>query len=334
MPVKVAINGFGRIGRLVLRKGIFQDGIDFVAINDITDPKTLAHLLKYDSVHKIFQGKIEAFDSEIKVNGKSVKVLSEKDPSKLPWKDLGIDIVIESTGIFTSRDKAAMHLDAGAKKVIISAPAKGEVDATIVMGVNHLGYDNSKHHVISNASCTTNCLAPVAKVLHDNFGIESGLMTTIHSYTNDQKILDLPHKDLRRARSAALSMIPTSTGAAKAIGLVIPDLEGKLNGIAIRVPTPDASLVDLVVRLKKTVKKEDVNEALIKAAEGAMKPYLQVSDEPLVSCDYIGNEASSTVDLLSTMVLGDFVKVLSWYDNELGYSNTVIHLIKMMSGKM
>ncbi|MBN1150315.1 type I glyceraldehyde-3-phosphate dehydrogenase [candidate division WOR-3 bacterium] len=334
MSVRVGINGFGRIGRLVLRNGINAPGVDFVAVNDITDSKTLAHLFKYDSVHKIFPGKVEVADSEIIVDGKKVKVIAEKDPTKLPWKELGVDIVVESTGIFTTRAKAAMHLEAGAKKVIISAPAKDTVDATIVMGVNHCVYDNSKHHVISNASCTTNCLAPVAKVLNDNFGIEKGLMTTIHSYTNDQKILDLPHKDLRRARSAALSMIPTSTGAAKAIGLVIPELDGKLNGIAIRVPTPDASLVDLVVRLKKPAEKDKINEMFIKAAEGPMKPYLQVSNEPLVSADFIGNPASSTVDLLSTMVLGDTVKVLSWYDNELGYSNTVIHLVDLISSKM
>ncbi|MBN1620177.1 type I glyceraldehyde-3-phosphate dehydrogenase [candidate division WOR-3 bacterium] len=334
MPVKIAINGFGRIGRLVLRKGIERDGMDFVAVNDITDPATLAHLFKYDSVHRTFPGKVEAQNEGININGKTLKVLSEKDPSKLPWKNLGIDIVVESTGLFTSRDKAAMHLDAGAKKVIISAPAKGQVDATIVMGVNHAVYDPAKHHVISNASCTTNCLAPVAKVLNDNFGVESGLMTTIHSYTNDQKILDLPHKDLRRARSAALSMIPTSTGAAKALGLVIPELDGKLNGIAIRVPTPDASLVDLVAYLKKTASKDEVNDAFIKASEKDMNPYLRVSREPLVSCDYIGNEASSTVDLLSTMVLGNMVKVLSWYDNELGYANTVIHLIDMISKEL
>ncbi|MGC9366393.1 MAG: type I glyceraldehyde-3-phosphate dehydrogenase [bacterium] len=330
MAVKVGINGFGRIGRLVLRCGYEDPEIDFVAVNDITDNETLAYLFKHDSVHGTFPHQVELTDQGIQIKGKNIKVLSERDPSKLPWKELGVEYVVESTGLFRTREKASMHLEAGAKKVIISAPAKGDVDATIVMGVNDSIYDPSQHHIISNASCTTNCLAPVVKVINDKFGITNGLMTTIHSYTNDQKILDLPHSDLRRARAAALSMIPTTTGAAKAIGLVIPEMDGKLNGMAIRVPTPDSSLVDLTCHVKANPSREEVNQALTEAAETYLKPYLQVTNQPLVSTDFIGNRASSTVDLLATMVINDLVKVLSWYDNEMGYSNTVVELIKMM----
>lgn len=330
MAVKVGINGFGRIGRLVLRCGYDDPEIDFVAVNDITDNETLAYLFKHDSVHGTFPHEVRLTEQGIEVKGKNIKVLSERDPSKLPWKELGVEYVVESTGLFRTREKASMHLEAGAKKVIISAPAKSEVDATIVMGVNDSIYKPSQHHIISNASCTTNCLAPVVKVINDKFGITNGLMTTIHSYTNDQKILDLPHSDLRRSRAAALSMIPTTTGAAKAIGLVIPELDGKLNGMAIRVPTPDSSLVDLTCQVKSNPSREEVNQALTEAAETYLKPYLQVTNQPLVSTDFIGNRASSTVDLLATMVINNLVKVLAWYDNEMGYSNTVVELIKMM----
>jgi glyceraldehyde 3-phosphate dehydrogenase len=330
MALRVAINGFGRIGRSVLRAAAKDKNIEFVAINDLTDAKTLAHLLKYDSVHGIFPGKVEAKGNELIVNGKAIKILAIRNPEELPWKAEKVDVVLESTGLFTSRDKAALHLKAGAKKVIISAPAT-DPDITIVMGVNHKDYDAKKHHIISNASCTTNCLAPVAKVLHDNFGIEKGLVTTVHSYTNDQNILDLPHKDLRRARAAALSMIPTTTGAAKAVSLVLPELKGKLDGMAIRVPTPNVSVVDLVVTLKKKTDADKINAALLKASKGSLKGILGFSDEELVSIDYNGNPLSSIVDGLSTKVIeGNMAKVISWYDNESGFSQRVIDLMKIM----
>ena len=319
----VAINGFGRIGRLVLR--VILSGhpeLNVVAINDLTDAKTLAHLFKYDSVHKIYPADISYVDDFLVVNGKKIKIYAEKDPEILPWKELGVEFVIESTGIFTSKEKASKHLKAGAKKVILTAPAKDEVDATIVMGVNHTSL-KPEHAIVSNASCTTNCLAPVAKVLQDKFGIENGLMTTIHSYTNDQRILDLPHSDLRRARSAAMSMIPTSTGAAKAIGLVIPELKGKLDGVAIRVPTPDGSLVDLCVNLEKEVTKEEINAAMKEAAETYLQGYLMYCTDPIVSIDIVGNGYSSIFDSLITYAKGKLVKVFSWYDNEYGYSSQI-----------
>ena len=329
--MRIAINGFGRIGRMVLRAAAKEKGIEFVAINDLTDAKTLAHLLKYDSVHGIFPGKVEVADNAIIVNGNVIKIYAEKDPSLLPWKKDKIDVVLESTGRFTSRDKAELHLKAGAKKVIISAPATNE-DITIVMGVNHNLYDPKKHHVISNASCTTNCLAPVAKIINDTFGIEKGLMTTVHSYTNDQNILDLPHKDLRRARAAAMSMIPTSTGAAKAVSLVLPELKGKLDGMAIRVPTPNVSVVDLVATIKKKADADKVNAALKKASKGALKGILGFCEEPLVSIDFNGNYLSSIVDASCTKVIdGNMVKVLSWYDNECGFSQRVVDLFKLVS---
>ncbi len=328
MAIKLGINGFGRIGRNLLRAAIGDSEIEFVAVNDLTDSKTLAHLLKYDSVHGKFDGTVEAGDSEIIVNGKSIKVLSERDPADLPWGDLGVQVVVESTGIFTKRADAEKHLKAGAKKVIISAPASDE-DITIVLGVNDDKYDPANHHIISNASCTTNCLAPVAKVLHDKFKIKHGLMTTTHAYTNDQKILDLPHKDLRRARAAAVSMIPTSTGAAKAVGLVLPDLQGKLDGMAIRVPIQDVSVVDLVAEVEADITAEEVNAAFREAADGPLKGILEITDEPLVSVDFLGNPASSTVDAISTKVLQNkMVKVLSWYDNEWGFSCRMVDLIK------
>jgi len=328
--MRIAINGFGRIGRMVLRAAVKEKGIEFVAINDLTDAKTLAHLLKYDSVHGIFPGKVEATDDAIIVNGKAIKIYAEKDPALLPWKKEKIDIVLESTGRFTARDKAELHLKAGAKKVIISAPATNE-DITIVMGVNDNLYDPKKHHIISNASCTTNCLAPVAKILNDAFGIEKGLVTTVHSYTNDQSILDLPHKDLRRARAAAMSMIPTSTGAAKAVSLVLPELKGKLDGMAIRVPTPNVSVVDLVATLKKKTDADKVNAAFKKASRGDLKGILGFCEEPLVSIDFNGNPLSSIVDAPSTKVLdGNMVKVLSWYDNECGFSQRVVDLFKLV----
>jgi len=334
MAIKVGINGFGRIGRLVFRAALSKESIDldFVAVNDLTDSKTLAYLLKYDSNFGTLSNKISAKEGAISIDRKDVKVIAEKDPAKLPWKELGVDIVIESTGRFTQVEKAQAHLQAGAKKVIISAPAKGECP-TFVMGVNEDAYDAKKDNVMSNASCTTNCLAPVAKVLLDEFGIEKGLMTTIHAYTNDQSILDFPHKDLRRSRAAALSMIPTTTGAAKAIGLVVPQLKGKMDGLAIRVPTPDVSLVDLTVSVKKEATAEQVNSALKKAAEGKLKGILEVCDEPLVSKDFQGNSASSIVDMLSTKTFGSMVKVLAWYDNEWGYSCRVIDLIEYIIKK-
>jgi len=327
----VAINGFGRIGRLVLRVILnSHPELNVVAINDLTDAKTLAHLFKYDSVHKIYPGNVSSEENYLVVNGKKFRIFAEKDPEVLPWKDLGVEFVIESTGIFTSREKASKHLKAGAKKVILTAPAKDEVDATIVMGVNHTSL-KAEHTIVSNASCTTNCLAPVAKVLQDKFGILNGLMTTIHSYTNDQRILDLPHNDLRRARAAAMSMIPTSTGAAKAIGLVIPELKGKLDGVAIRVPTPDGSLVDLCVNLEVEVTKEEVNMAMKEAAETYLKGYLMYTEEPIVSIDVVGNSYSSIFDALITYTKGKMVKVFSWYDNEYGYSNRVVDLLEYMS---
>ncbi|MBN2467545.1 MAG: type I glyceraldehyde-3-phosphate dehydrogenase [Deltaproteobacteria bacterium] len=326
MTVKIGINGFGRIGRCVVRAAVDNPGIEFVAINDLTDSKTLAHLLKYDSVHGTFDKAVEAAGEAIRIDGKTVSVLSFKDPAQLPWKDLGVEIVLESTGLFRDRSGAGKHLSAGAKKVIISAPAKSP-DTTIVMGVNETTYDPANHHIISNASCTTNCLAPVAKVLADGFGIEKGLMTTIHSYTNDQRILDLPHKDLRRARAAALSMIPTTTGAAAAVSLVLPELKGKLDGIAIRVPTPNVSVVDLVATLGKTTGTDEVNGALKTAAETNLKGILLYSEEELVSCDFNGSRYSSIVDAPNTSVIGgNMVKVLSWYDNEMGYANRMVDL--------
>ncbi|ABB32175.1 glyceraldehyde-3-phosphate dehydrogenase, type I [Geobacter metallireducens RCH3] len=331
MALRVAINGFGRIGRSVLRAAIKEKGIEFVAINDLTDAKTLAHLLKYDSVHGPFPGKVEAGNGEIIVNGKPIKILAVRNPEELPWKKEKIDVVLESTGLFTSREKAELHLKAGAKKIIISAPATNE-DITIVMGVNSNLYDPKKHNIISNASCTTNCLAPVAKVLHETFGIEKGLVTTVHSYTNDQQILDLPHKDLRRARAAAMSMIPTSTGAAKAVALVLPELKGKLDGMAIRVPTPNVSVVDLVVTLSKKADADKVNAALKKASKGSLKGVLGFSEEPLVSIDFNGNPLSSIVDAGCTKVIeGNMVKVLSWYDNETGFSHRVVDLMKLIA---
>jgi len=334
MAVKIGINGFGRIGRCALRIGADNPALEFVAINDITDPKTLAHLLKYDSVHGIFNKEVKAKEGGIQVDGKEIKILSSKDPAQLPWKDLGVDIVVESTGLFTDREAAAKHLTAGAKKVIISAPAK-KPDITIVLGVNEDKYEPNTHHVISNASCTTNCLSPVAKVLLENFGIKKGLMTTIHSYTNDQKILDLPHKDLRRARAAALSMIPTTTGAAAAVSLVLPELKGKLDGLAIRVPTPNVSLVDLVATLEKETNKEEVNAALKKASETTLKGILAFSEEPLVSCDFNGSHFSSIVDASNTTVIGgNMIKVLAWYDNEIGYATRMVDLVLYLAKKL
>ena len=336
MSIKVGINGFGRIGRNVVRAAqkMGAKDIDFVAVNDITDTATLAHLLKYDSVHGRYDGDVSAKGDAIVVNGDSIKVLAEKDPAKLPWKDLGVDLVLESTGRFTDRDQAAKHLEGGARKVVISAPAKKE-DITIVMGVNHDKYDPAKHHVISNASCTTNCLVPVVKVVIDKFGFVNGFMTTVHSYTNDQNILDLPHKDLRRARAAALSIIPTTTGAAKATSLVIPEVKGKIDGVALRVATADVSLVDLTCTVKKSTSIEEVNAAFKEAAKGSLKGILAVSDEPLVSADYIGNLSSSTVDLALTNVLeGTLVHVSSWYDNEMGYSARCVDLIRYIGEKL
>lgn len=334
MTVKIGINGFGRIGRNVYRAALNNPEVEVVAVNDLTDANMLAHLLQYDSVHGKLDQKVEVDgDDNLLVDGHKVKVLAERDPANLPWGELGVEIVIESTGIFTKGEAAAKHLEGGAKKVIISAPANGE-DLTVVMGVNEDKYDPASHNVISNASCTTNCLAPYAKVLNDKFGIKRGMMTTVHSYTNDQQILDLPHKDYRRARAAAENIIPTSTGAAKAVSLVLPELEGKLNGMAMRVPTPNVSLVDLVVELGQNVTADEINSALKEAAEGDLKGILAYSDEPLVSTDYNGNTNSSIVDGLSTMVLEDnMVKVLSWYDNETGYSNRCVDLAAYMAEK-
>jgi glyceraldehyde 3-phosphate dehydrogenase len=337
MPIRVGINGFGRIGRNVVRaaKAMSVKELEFVAVNDLTDTKTLAHLLKYDSVHGRFPGDVSAQADAVVIDGKPVKVLSEKEPAKLPWKDLGVELVLESTGRFTDRDQAALHLAAGAKKVIISAPAKKE-DVTIVYGVNHESYDPGKHQVISNASCTTNCLVPVVKVILDRFGFVSGFMTTVHSYTNDQQILDLPHKDLRRARAAALSIIPTTTGAAKATSLVLPELKGKIDGVSLRVPTPDVSVVALTCTVEKTTSADEVNNAFrAAAANGPLKDVLTVSDEPLVSVDYIGSLHSSTVDALSTnVVAGTLVNVTSWYDNEMGYSARCVDLLRYVGERL
>lgn len=336
MAIRVAINGFGRIGRNVVRaaRKMNSKDLDFVAVNDLTDVKTLAHLLKYDSVHGRFGGTVEARDGAIVVDGDEIKVLSEKDPSRLPWKDLGVDIVLESTGHFTDRDGAARHLEAGARKVVISAPGKNE-DVTIVLGVNEDKYDPARHSVISNASCTTNCLVPVVKVLLDTFGFERGFMTTVHSYTNDQRILDFPHKDLRRARAAAVSIIPTTTGAARATALVIPEVKGKIDGISLRVPTPDVSVVALAAVVSRATSNDEVNNAFREAAKGRLRGMLEVSDEPLVSCDYVGNLASSTVDALSTSVVdGTLVNVTSWYDNEMGYSARCVDLVRYVGSRL
>ncbi len=334
MSVKVGINGFGRIGRMVFRAALDHPDVEVVAINDLTDAPTMAHLLKYDSVHNALDNNIVADEKAIVVDDRKIPYSAIKDPAELPWKELGVDIAMECTGLFRDKENAGKHLTAGAQKVIISAPAK-EPDATIVMGVNHTQYDPKQHHVISNASCTTNCLSPVAKVLMDNFGIRSGLMTTIHSYTGDQRLLDFPHKDLRRARAAALSMIPTSTGAAKAVALVLPELAGKLNGLAIRVPTPNVSIVDIVVTIEKSgVSVNEVNAALKAAAEGELKGILGYCDEPLVSTDYNGNKLSSIVDAQTTYVVDQMVKVLSWYDNEAGYSNRMVDLAALVGSNL
>jgi len=328
MSVKIGINGFGRIGRCTFR-AIVQRGLDaeIVGINDLTDTKTLAHLLKYDSVHGIAPFDVEAADDGIVVNGKKIKITAERDPANLPWGEVGAEVIVESTGIFRKHEQAMLHVQAGAKKVIISAPGENS-DITLVLGVNDGDYDASKHNIISNASCTTNCLAPVAKVLNDNFGIEQGIMTTVHSYTNDQSILDLPHKDLRRARACAVSMIPTSTGAAKAVGLVLPEVKGRLTGMAVRVPTPNVSMVDLTVNLSKETTKEEINAAMKTAAENHMKGYLEYSEAPIVSIDLNGNPSSSIFDSPLTEVIdGKLAKVISWYDNEWGYSNRVAELV-------
>ena len=336
MATRVGINGFGRIGRNVLRAARMMKAteLEFVAVNDLTDTRTLAHLLKYDSVHGRYEGEVTAQSDAISVDGRSIKVLSEKEPAKLPWKDLGVELVLESTGRFTDREKAALHLAGGAKRVVISAPAKQE-DITIVYGVNHEAYDPARHQIISNASCTTNCLVPVVKVILDRFGFVSGFMTTVHSYTNDQNILDLPHKDLRRARAAALSIIPTTTGAAKATSLVLPEVKGKIDGVSLRVPTPDVSVVALTCVVQKSTSAEEVNAAFRDAARsGPLKNVIAVSDEPLVSVDYIGSLQSSTIDALSTNVVGDtLVNVTSWYDNEMGYSARCVDLLRYLGSR-
>ncbi len=333
MAVRVGINGFGRIGRNILRASLGNKDIEFVAINDITDAPTLGHLLKYDSIYGKANADISVKDNSIIVNGKEIKIIAERDPAKLPWKALNVDIALECTGLFTNREKAEGHITAGAKKVIISAPAKNE-DITICMGVNHESYNPSKHNIISNASCTTNCLAPVAKVLNDRFGIVKGLMTTVHAYTNDQRILDLPHKDLRRARAAALSMIPTSTGAAKAVSLVLPELKGKLDGMAIRVPVPTVSVVDLVAEISKTATAEEINAAMKEAADGKLKGVLEYTEELLVSADFKGNPHSSIFDAPSTKVIGNnMVKILSWYDNEWGFSCRMRDVVLLVASK-
>ena len=333
MAVRVGINGFGRIGRNIMRAALGNTGIDFVAVNDLTNAATLAHLLKYDSVLGNLDADVKPSADGITVNGEEFKVLSVKDPAQLPWKDLGVDVVFESTGLFTNRDGAAKHIAAGAKKVVITAPAKGQ-DITIVLGVNEQKYDAAKHHIISNASCTTNCLAPLAKVIHERFGLRKGWMTTIHSYTNDQNLLDLPHKDLRRARAAALSMIPTTTGAATAVGEVLPELKGRLDGFAMRVPTPNVSVVDLNALVEKKTSAEEVNAALREAADGPLKGILAYSEAELVSIDFRGNPHSSIVDAPYTKVMdGDFVKVLSWYDNEWGYASRCVDLLLTVVGR-
>ena len=333
MGIKVGINGFGRIGRNIMRAALGSKDLDFVAVNDLTSAETLAHLLKYDSILGNLDHKVTASGDSISVEGDTFKVLSHKDPAALPWKDLGVEVVFESTGLFTARDAAAKHLAAGAKRVIITAPAKGP-DVTLLMGVNHENYDPAKHQVVSNASCTTNCLAPVAKVLVEKFGIQKGWMTTIHSYTNDQQLLDLPHKDIRRARAAALSMIPTSTGAASAMGEVMPELKGKLDGFSMRVPTPNVSVVDLAVILEKNATADEINAAFTEAANGKLKNVLAVTNEQLVSVDFRKNPNSSIIDAAYTKVMdGDFVKVLAWYDNEWGYSNRCVDLLRYMAKK-
>ena len=334
MKTKVGINGFGRIGRNAFKAAYEKDAdFDIVAINDVTSPATLAHLLKYDSIFGRFCGEISSTENSIIVNGKEIQILAIRNPEEIPWGKLGVELVLESTGLFTNKKDAAKHITAGAKKVVISAPASDE-DITIVMGVNEDKYQKEIHNVISNASCTTNCIAPVAKIIDREFGIIKGLMTTIHSYTNDQKILDLPHSDLRRARAAGLSMIPTTTGAAKAVALVLPELKGKLNGMAIRIPTPAVSVVDLVCDLKKEVTAKEINDVLIKASQGELKGILEVTDEPLVSIDFKGNQSSSIIDLLSTMVIeGNMVKIIAWYDNEWGYSNRVVDLMEFIIKK-
>ena len=334
MAVKIGINGFGRIGRNFLRaarqRGV---GFDVVAVNDITDPKTLGHLLKYDSVFGRFQGSVEADDEGLIIDGERLRVLSERDPANLPWKELGVEIVVESTGLFTDREKAAQHVEAGAQKVVISAPAKGE-DVTIVLGVNAEHYDPAEHNIISNASCTTNCVVPLAKVLGDRFGIERGFMTTIHAYTNDQNLLDLPHKDLRRARAAAINIVPSSTGAAKATSLALPELKGKMDGLAMRVPVPDGSVTDLVCVLKEEVAAEAVNEAFQDAARGPLDGIVEYSTDPIVSSDIVGNPHSCIFDSLSTMAIGNLVKVIGWYDNEWGYSNRLVELVELVGSKL
>jgi glyceraldehyde 3-phosphate dehydrogenase len=334
VAIRIGINGFGRIGRMAFRAMLGKKEVEVVAVNDITDAKTLAHLLKHDSVHGSLKHQVKAEGNQIMLDGHALRVVAERDPAKLPWKELKVDVVIESTGLFTARDKAALHLSAGARKVVISAPADG-VDVTLCMGVNQHAYDPGKHHVISNASCTTNCLAPAAKVLHENFGIVHGLMTTIHSYTSDQMLQDGPHKDLRRARAAALSMVPTSTGAAKAIGLVLPMLNGKLDGIAIRVPTPNVSVVDLTATIERDADESSVNAAMKKAAEGELRGILAYSDEPLVSVDFNGNPHSSIFDAPLTKVLGKrLVKIFAWYDNEWGYSNRLADVTAFVASKI
>ena len=334
MATKVGINGFGRIGRQVLRIGLKNKDLEFVGINDLTDAKTLAHLFKYDSVHGIYPGTVDHVEGAIIIDGKKIEISAEKDPANIPWKKWGAEVVIESTGHFTDATKAKAHLDSGVKKVIISAPAKNE-DITIVMGVNDHLYDPNKHHILSNASCTTNCLAPVMKVLHENYTVASAMMTTVHSYTNDQRILDMPHKDLRRARAAAMSIIPTTTGAAKAVALVLPELKGKINGMAMRVPTADVSVVDVVATVEKPITTADLNNLLKEAAGNGLKGILQYTDEELVSIDFTGNPNSSIVDGASTMVMGDkMVKVIAWYDNEWGYSNRVVDLTAMVGKKL
>ncbi|MDD5086588.1 MAG: type I glyceraldehyde-3-phosphate dehydrogenase [Candidatus Nanoarchaeia archaeon] len=329
--VRVAINGFGRIGRLVFRAGMKKKNIEFVAINDLTDAKTLAHLLKYDSVHGILKDEIKAKDNSIFINGKEIKIFSEREPENLPWKKLNIDVVVESTGIFTTKEGAEKHIKAGAKKVLLSAPFKGDTPVkTIVIGVNEKDYNKKQDNVVSLASCTTNCLAPVVKVLNDNFGVERGFMTTVHAYTNDQNILDLPHKDLRRARAAGMSIIPTTTGAAKAVTLTIPELKGKLDGMAMRVPVPDGSITDFVATLKKQTTAEEINRVFKSAAKNKLKNILEYTEEPIVSIDIVGNSHSSIFDAQSTKVSGNLVKVVSWYDNEWGYSNRMADFIEMM----
>ncbi|MCU7494275.1 MAG: type I glyceraldehyde-3-phosphate dehydrogenase [Ignavibacteria bacterium] len=330
MAVKVGINGFGRIGRLVFRRCMELGNVEFVGINDLTDAKTLAHLLKYDSVHGKFNGTVEVDGTDLIVNGNKIKITAEKDPSKLNWGGLGTDVVIESTGVFASKEQCMAHINAGAKKVILTVPSKGEIDATVVLGVND-SVLTGKEQVVSNASCTTNCLAPMVKVLNDTFGVEQGFMTTVHSYTNDQRVLDLPHKDLRRARSAAVSIIPTTTGAAKTVGKVIPELKGKLDGFSLRVPTPDGSITDFVAELKKDATVDEINAAMKKAAEGSMKGVLEYTEDPIVSADIIHNSHSCIFDALSTMVMGKMVKVVGWYDNEWGYSCRVVDLLFKIS---